>query len=225
MPQLAVREVTGEKVGQVEASEAVFGLPLNMDLIHQALHVLEAKRHHGTHKVQVRSDVSLTKAKWFRQKGLGRARHGSRSAAQFVGGYKAHGPHGDKRRVSLPKKMIRKALLSALSEQVRDGLVSVVAGLQVSKVSTGFVAEALHNLGVSGRTVLILAPDEYREPMLHLSCRNIPHLVRREVPHMSVRDVLWASHILISTAGVEAMNALATPSGASSQNEVPEGGE
>ena len=209
MPQLALRTITGEKVGEVEASDAVFGQPLNMDLIHQALHVLEIKRHYGVHKVQVRSDVSLTKAKWFRQKGLGRARHGSRSAAQFVGGYKAHGPHGDKRRVSLPKKMIRKALLSALSEQVRDGLVSAVDGFKVTQVSTGFVAQALHNLGVSGHAMLILSPDEYRDQALHLSCRNIPGLVRREVPHMSVRDVLWARHILISTAGVEAMNAMA----------------
>jgi large subunit ribosomal protein L4 len=208
MPQLALRTITGEKVGEVEASDAVFGQPLNMDLIHQALHVLEIKRHYGVHKVQVRSDVSLTKAKWFRQKGLGRARHGSRSAAQFVGGYKAHGPHGDKRRVSLPKKMIRKALLSALSEQVRDGLVSAVDGFKVTQVSTGFVAQALHNLGISGHAMLILSPDEYRDQALHLSCRNIPGLVRREVPHMSVRDVLWARHILISTAGVEAMNAM-----------------
>jgi large subunit ribosomal protein L4 len=196
-------------VGQVDVSDAVFGQPLNPDLIHQALHVLEIKRHSGSHRVLERSEVDMTKAKWFRQKGLGRARHGSRAAAQFVGGYKTHGPAGVKRTARLPKKMIRKALLSALSEQVRDGLVSVVEGLEVAKVSTGFVAEALRNLGVSGRTLLILAPEEYRNEELYLSCRNLQGLVRREVPHINVRDVLWATHILITSAGVDSMNALA----------------
>lgn len=208
MPQLAVRAITGEKVGEVEAKEAVFGQPLNMDLIHQALHVLEIKRHFGAHKVLRRSEIDLTKAKWFRQKGLGRSRHGSRAAAQFVGGNKAHGPTGEKRTARLPKKMIRKALLSALSEQVRDGLVSVVDGLAPSEVSTGFVAEALNNLGARGKVLLLLASDEYRDETLYRSCRNIPGLMRREAPHLSVRDVLWASHILVSSAGLDTMNAL-----------------
>ncbi len=203
MPQLAVRNMEGEKVDQVQVSDEVLGVPLHLDLIHQALRVVENRRHVGRHKTLTRSEVDLTGAKWYRQKGLGRARHGSRSANLFVGGYKAHGPTGVKRQLRLPKQMRRKALLSALSEQVRDGVVTIVDKFELPQISTKLVAQALENLGCDSRTLLLLSPEEYRDEVLYLSCRNIPKLVRREVPHFSVRDVLWAEDILITRAALE----------------------
>ena len=205
MPQLAVRNLEGEKVGQVEVSDQVLGVPLNLDLIHQALCVVENRRHVGRHKTLTRSEIDLTKAKWYRQKGLGRARHGSRSANLFVGGYKAHGPTGEKRVLRMPKRMRRKALLSALSEQVRDGVVTIIDGFELPEISTRAVAKALEKLGCNSRTLLLLSPEEFRDETLYLSCRNIPYLVRREVPHISVRDVLWAEHILITTKALDAL--------------------
>jgi len=209
MPQVVVRDMTGERVGEIEVSERVFGVPLNPDLVHQALCVVEGRRHVGRHRTLSRAEVDLSKSKWYRQKGLGRARHGSRSAAQFVGGYKAMGPSGHKHVPRMPKKMARKALLSVLSEQLRDGVVSVVEGFQLPAVSTKAMAEALKALGATGRVLLLLSPQEYRDETLYLSCRNLPGLLRREVPHFSVRDVLWASHLLITKAALEALEALA----------------
>lgn len=207
MPQLAIRNLEGEKVGQLEVADELLGLPLNPDLIHQALRTTESRRHVGSHRSLTRSEVSLTTAKWYRQKGLGRARHGSRSAAQFVGAYKALGPTGERRVLRLPQRMRRKALLSALSEQIRDGVVTVVDGFQLDGISTKAVARALGNLGCRGRTLLLLSPEEFRNEALYLSSRNIPRLMRREMPHLSVRDVLWADDIIITQAALEALQA------------------
>jgi large subunit ribosomal protein L4 len=203
MPQLAVRNLEGEKVGQVEVSDRLLGVPLNPDLLHQALCVVESRRHVGRHRTLSRGEVDLSKSKWYRQKGLGRARHGSRSANLFVGGHKAHGPDGRKRVLHLPKAMRRRALLSALSEQYRDGALTIVDRLALPAISTKSVVQALSNLGCKKRTLLILSPEEYRDQTLYLSCRNIGFLVRRAVPHISVRDVLAAEHILITTAALD----------------------
>lgn len=208
MAQLVLRDIKGERLGEIEVSDQVFGVRLNPDLVHQALSVVESRRHVGRHRALSRTEVDLSKSKWYRQKGLGRARHGSRSAAQFVGGYKAMGPSGLKHVPRIPKKMARKALLCVLSEQVRDGVVTAVEGFHLETVSTKAMAEALKALGATGRVLLLLSPEEYRDETLYLSCRNIPGLVRREVPHFSVRDVLWASHLVITKAGVEAFEAL-----------------
>ncbi|MBC7288088.1 MAG: 50S ribosomal protein L4 [Armatimonadetes bacterium] len=213
MPQLAVRNLEGDKVGQIEVSDSVLGVPLNVDLIHQALCVVESQRHVGRHRTLSRGEIDLSKAKWYRQKGLGRARHGSRSANLFVGGYKAHGPTGEKRILRLPKRMRRKALLSALSEQVRDGVVTVVDSFDLPEISTRAVARALDNLGCQSRTLLLLSPEEFRDQTLYLSCRNIPFLLRREVPHISVRDVLWAEHILITKRALDALAEFAQEGG------------
>lgn len=208
MPQLAVRNMEGEKVGQVDISDDLLGLPLNLDLVHQALCVVDNRRHVGRHRVLSRGEITATTAKWYRQKGLGRARHGSRTANLFVGGHKAHGPQGARRPLHLPRKMRRKALLSVLSEQVRDGIVTVLAGFDLPEISTRTVARVLSGLGCDGRTLLVLSPEEYRDETLYLSCRNLPGLLRREVPHFSVRDVIWAEDILITQAALERLQAV-----------------
>lgn len=213
MPQLAVRNTEGEKVGQVEVSDQVLGLPLHPDLIHQALRVVDSRRHWGRHRTLSRGEVNRTGGKWYRQKGTGRARHGSRSANLFVGGYKAHGPTGVKRTLRLPKRMRRQALLSALSQQVRDGVVTIIEGFDLAEVSTKQVAAALSNLGCDSRTLLLLSPEEFRDETLYLSCRNIPKLVRREVPHFSVRDVLWAEDIIITRAALAALENMVAEEG------------
>jgi large subunit ribosomal protein L4 len=107
-----------------------FNVPKNAKLLAQALHVYRARIHTGSSKVKTRGEVSLTKAKWYRQKGTGRARHGAKSAPIFVGGGVAHGPKGIKRTLSLPKKMRRKARDIALSIKARDKKVVGVIKLE-----------------------------------------------------------------------------------------------
>lgn len=107
----------------------------NEPLLAQAIHVYRDRTHKGTSKVKTRSAVALTTAKWYRQKGTGRARHGAQSAPIFVGGGVAHGPKGVKRILELPKKMRRKALFSALSFKAKDHAVVAVGDLEAIKKS------------------------------------------------------------------------------------------
>lgn len=116
---------------------------LNDKLLAQAIHVYRDRAHFGTHKTKTRGEIKLTKAKWYKQKGTGGARHGARSAPLFVGGGKAHGPTGVDRRLTLPKKMRRKALAIALSQKAKDGRVVAVDG--ISKLKKTKEAQKLIN--------------------------------------------------------------------------------
>ncbi len=105
----------------------------NMALLAQAIRVYEDKLHLGLSKTKTRGEVALSKRKAWRQKGTGRARHGARSAPIFTGGGVTHGPKGVKAKLSLPKKMRRKALGVALSIKAKNGEVLVVDGLSSLK--------------------------------------------------------------------------------------------
>jgi large subunit ribosomal protein L4 len=119
--------------------ETVVNLPAefnespNMALIAHALHVTRNRLHMGRAKTLTRGEVSLTKKKVWRQKGTGRARHGARSAPIFVGGGKAHGPTGERRILTLPKKMRRKALNSAFSLKAKENQIVLIEGLDKIK--------------------------------------------------------------------------------------------
>ena len=105
----------------------------NPALLAQAIRVYEGRRHPGISKIKTRGEVVASKRKIYRQKGTGRARHGALSAPIFVGGGKAHGPKGVKRKLELPKKMRRKAVSVALGQKVKNGDLLVVDGLSSLK--------------------------------------------------------------------------------------------
>ncbi len=207
MPTMAVNDMAGQKVDEIQLSEEWFAAPLHHDLIHQALVTVDRRRKQYAGRTKTRSEINLTKAKWYRQKGTGRARHGAQSAPIFVGGSKAHGPRGQRRRVKLPKKMRRKALQSALSAQVADGSVVIIDEIKVDEIRTKTVVAMLENLVCDGNILVLLSEDEYLDQYIYLSSRNIPHLATREVPHFSVRDVLWANHIIITRQALAEMGA------------------
>ena len=106
---------------------------INMALLAQAVHVYRDRTHRGTSKVKTRGDVSLTTAKWYRQKGTGNARHGAKSAPIFVGGGVTHGPKGIKRVLTLSRKMRQKALVSAFSYKNKKSDLVAVDGMATLK--------------------------------------------------------------------------------------------
>jgi len=207
MPTMAVNNMKGTKIGEVQLSEEWFAAPLHHDLIHQALVTMDHKRKQQAGRTKTRSEINLTTAKWYRQKGTGRARHGAQSASIFVGGNKAHGPRRQRRHVKLPKKMRRKALQSALSAQVADGCVVIIDQIIVEEIRTKTIVEMLAALRCAGHVLMLLSEDEYLDQYIYYSSRNIPDLVTREVPHFSVRDVLWADHIIVTRRALAEMGA------------------
>ena len=203
MPQLSLYDTTGQKVGQVEGDEDVFGVPMNRDLLHQAVLVIDGHRNMKAGRAKSRGEVNRTTAKMYRQKGLGRARHGARSAPLFVGGGVAHPPQGNRHVLTMPKKARRKALGAALSDLARHGKVLVLQELALAAPRTKDVVELLDNMHVTGRVIMLVSSDEINNESNAKSARNVPGLVLRESPHLNARDALWADYIVLTQAGLQ----------------------
>lgn len=184
----------GEKVGEVELRSDIYEVPVNVPLMHQALVRQLANAHLGTHKAKSRGEVNRTKAKWYRQKGTGRARHGSRNANLFVGGGVAHGPRPRKYAKKMPRKMRRAALRSALSVKAMENRIVVLDVLEMEVPKTKEMLAVLRNLGLD-RRVLILLPE--RSEMVEKSARNLPQVKTLRTNYLNVRDLLEYDHVLM----------------------------
>ena len=118
--EVSVKDINGKEVSTLDLPADIFEVEVNTGLMHQAYVRQMANARQGTVKTKTRSEVRMTKAKWYRQKGTGRARHGAKSAPIFVGGGLAHGPRPRKYTKSMPKKMRRQAIRCTLSALARD---------------------------------------------------------------------------------------------------------
>jgi len=119
--------VKAKSIGEIPLD--LFEKEENDYLVAQAMRVYTNRAHKALSKVKTRGEVLLTKSKWYRQKGTGRARHGAKSAPIFVGGGKAHGPRGIKRELELPLKMKRKALAIVLNRKLKDKKIFLIDGV------------------------------------------------------------------------------------------------
>jgi len=124
--ELKVKNWDNAEVGALDVSEAVFGADVRPDILHRVVNWQLAKRRAGTHKVKERGEVNRTKSKWFRQKGSGRARHGSQNANLFRGGGVSHGPRPRDHGFSLPKKIRAMGMRCALSAKAKAGQLIVI---------------------------------------------------------------------------------------------------
>ncbi len=200
MPRISVRNMAGEEVGDLDLKPEVFEVEPNIPLMHQAVVAEEANARQGTASTKTRGEVSGGGRKPYRQKGTGRARQGSIRAPHYTHGGVVFGPHPRSYRQSMPVKMRRGALKSALSARVADGAVVVVDEIKLDKISTKQMAAFLDGLDAYGRTLLVLdsITDEIKK-----STRNIPGVEVRMSPGISVRDVLNAEKIIMTRAAVE----------------------
>src|SRR5574341_423225 len=192
--QVDVKNIAGETVGEVELRDDIFGIEPNRAVMHQALVRQLTNRRLGTHSTKSRGDVSRSKAKWYRQKGTGRARHGSRNAPIFVGGGIAHGPHPHKYTKHMPKKMRRAAVRSALSARAADDGIVVVDTLEMKSPKTRDMADALHRLVGESSALVVLA--EANEPV-ELSVRNLPGAYYLRASYLNVRDLLKYDKVIL----------------------------
>src|SRR6201999_789081 len=153
--KIDVIKLAGDKSGSVDLPDDIFGIEeIRADILQRCVTWQLAKRRAGTHKIQVRNEVSRTGKKMYKQKGTGGARHGSRRAAQFVGGAKAHGPVVRSHAFDLPKKVRALALRHALSSKARDGSLIVVDSLILQEVKTAALREQLGKIGVTHALVI-----------------------------------------------------------------------
>jgi large subunit ribosomal protein L4 len=188
--EVNVLNMQGEKVDAVELPAAIFEAPINVDLMHQAYVRQMANGRLGTHSTKGRSDVSGGGRKPWRQKGTGRARQGSIRAAQWVGGGKIHTPKPRDYSKSMPRKMRRAALRSALSAKAADDGVVVLDVLTLPEIKTRLMSQSLGSL-VGDDSVLILIPeknDDYQRVIL--SSNNLPGTKTLLANYLNVRDLL-----------------------------------
>ncbi|MBM3472117.1 MAG: 50S ribosomal protein L4 [Armatimonadetes bacterium] len=205
MAEAALYNCNGEKIDQVTLPDQLFDAAPNHTLVYQAAIRLGRVRRVGSVNTQRRSDVSKTSAKWYRQKGTGHARHGSRSASVFVGGNKPHGPHGRKTTDGLPKRVRRQAAFAVLSERRRQARLTVVDELAIEDYSTRRFREILDSLEAFGKILVVIGPGEDPEERIYRSGRNIPGVTIRVAPHLSLDDLLHSERIVLTRAGLNTL--------------------
>jgi large subunit ribosomal protein L4 len=190
-----VKSVVGAKAGTVELDETIFGITPNIPVMHQVVTAQLAARRAGSQSTKTRAEVQGGGAKPWRQKGTGRARAGSSRSPNWVGGGVSHAPKPRSYVQRTPKKMIRLALRSALSDRAADGKVVVLDGWGLESPSTRSAAQALDSLGVTGRALVVLSEaDEVAWKSLR-NLQTVHCLLARE---LNAYDVLVSDYIVFT---------------------------
>jgi len=197
MPVLDVVDLNNQKVSEVELNDDVFGAEVNENLLYEAVRQFQASRRAGTHKTKVRSEVSGSGKKLWKQKGTGRARMGSVRSPIWRHGGTVHGPVPRDYSYSLPKKMLKGAMRSALSAKVRDGELKVVQAFDFGDHKTKNAMNALATLE-AGRTVLVVENGENRN--LSLGVRNLKGVTLLPTRDVNPYHLLGHKSVLISEA-------------------------
>ena len=203
--KLDVIKLDGGKGGSIELPDDIFGIEdIRGDILQRCVTWQLAKRRSGNHKIQVRNEVSRTSKKMYKQKGTGGARHGSRRAAQFVGGAKAHGPVVRSHAFDLPKKVRALALRHALSSKAKGGSLVVVDNVTLADPKTAALRDQLGKLGLTN--VLVIAGAAV-DNNFKLAARNIPNVDVLPNAGLNVYDVLRRHTLVLTKDAVEAIQA------------------
>jgi large subunit ribosomal protein L4 len=203
--KLDVIKLDGGKAGSVDLDDAIFGIAdIRGDILQRVVTWQLAKRRSGNHKIQVRNEVSRTGKKMYKQKGTGSARHGSRRAAQFVGGAKAHGPVVRSHAFDLPKKIRAMALRHALSSKAKAGSIIVLDNAVLTDPKTAALRANFDKIGL--KNALVIAGPEV-DGNFKLAARNIPNIDVLPNAGLNVYDVLRRHTLVLTKDAVEAINA------------------
>jgi large subunit ribosomal protein L4 len=195
-----VINMQGKKVDTTELPAGIFEAPIKRDLMHQALVRQLANARLGTHKTKSRGEVRGGGQKPWRQKGTGRARHGSRRSPIWVGGGKVHTPRPRDYSLKMPRKMRRAALRSALSVKASQQEILVLDKLALDTPKTKEVAQRLEAL-VGNTSVLILLPDS--DMQLEKSVSNLTSAKTLRANYLNVRDLLHYERVILPLEAVE----------------------
>ena len=202
--KVTVQNLDGASAGDIELSDAVFGIEPRADILHRVVTWQLENRRGTARPTRERSDVARTGKKFGRQKGGGTARHGDRAAPIFIGGGKAHGAKKREFEQSLNKKIRALGLKMALSAKARNGLV-VVDSLELSDAKTKVVAETFGKNGWSGKVLVI--DGEAVENGFRLAAGNLPGVNVLPAVGANVYDILKHDTLVLTRAAVEKLEA------------------
>ncbi len=192
----------GEVAGSLALPKEIFGLEFNADLVHQIAVSLSANKRQISAHAKIRSEVRGGGRKPWRQKGTGRARHGSIRSPLWKGGGITHGPRND--RIfgkDIPKKMRRKALLMVLSQKAKDNQLVVLDKIESEKGKTKEMAAVLFKLPCEKATTLIALPDYDKK--LFMAARNINKISIEDARNLNVLDLLNHKYLLVTKDSIK----------------------
>lgn len=192
-------DTQGKDAGTVDLPETVFGVRPHTAVMHEVLLAQLAAKRSGTHSTKTRGEVAGSTRKIYRQKGTGRARHGSRKAPIFKGGGIIFGPKPREYAQDTPRKVRRLAVRSALSAKAKDGRVVVVEPLQLDAPRSRAVVELLNRLPVAGKTLMVTPTAD---ALLARSAANVRGVTVRAAASVSLRDVLGADYLVLTRPAV-----------------------
>jgi large subunit ribosomal protein L4 len=217
MATVDVRTPAGDRVGSATLDPMTFGLVPNVAVMHQVVTAQLAAARAGSHSTLTRAEVRGGGRKPWRQKGSGRARHGSIRSPQWTGGGVAMGPKPRSYRQRTPKKMIQLALRSALSDRAAQERVVVVERWEFSAPRTRDARAALSALGLDGRVLVVVARDD---EVAAKSFRNLPEVHVLLATELNAYDVLCSDWVVFTEATLPG----ATVPGATADDEQAEAG-
>ena len=200
MPKAVIYNMAGDKVGEYELSEAVFGIEPNEAVLHASVKNYLANQRQGTQSALTKGEVSYTTKKPWRQKGTGRARAGYAGSPVWRHGGVAFAPKPRDYRYSLTKKTRRLALKSALSAKAAEESILVIDGLKVEEIKTKPFAEFLKKIGVEGKAMVI---TENVDEAVVKSARNIPGVTTTTATIISANGVHNNRELVVDKAALQ----------------------
>lgn len=200
MPTVKMYNMDGKEVGEVQLSEAIFGIEPNMPVMHAAVKNHLANRRQGTQSALTRAEVSGGGKKPWRQKGTGRARAGSTRAPHWVHGGVAFAPKPRDYSYNLNRKVKRLALKSALSAKVQEGGVVVIDDLKMNEIKTKDFKSFLDKVDAGGKAVVV---TENADEKVYKSARNIPGVKATSATILNTYDIINSGKFVVSQAALK----------------------
>lgn len=200
MPNVALYNISGKQVGEIELNDNTFGANVNVEAMHQVVKMYLANQRQGTQSALTRAEVSGGGIKPWRQKGTGRARQGSTRSPQWKHGGIVFAPKPRSYRYTVPKKIKRIAMKSALSSKVNDNNIVVIEELNFDAPKTKQVISLLENLKVDSKTLIVLADNNEN---VVKSARNIKGVKTALVNTLNVYDILNYDKFIITKDAVK----------------------
>ena len=200
MPKLNVLNVSGQNVGEIELSDSIFGVEVNGHVLYEVVKNQLANKRQGTQSAKTRAEVRGGGRKPWKQKGTGRARQGSTRSVQWVGGGVAFAPKPRSYKYTLPKKVRRLAMKSALSSKVQNSEVIVLDALNMDAPKTKEFAQILNNINAAKKALVVIAD---KNDNVIKSARNIEGVQTALVNTMNVYDILKYDSFIITTDAVK----------------------
>ncbi len=202
MPKAKVFNMAGQEIGEIELSEAVFGIEPNKSVLHDSVKNHLANCRQGTQSALTKGEVDFTTKKPWRQKGTGRARAGYAGAPEWTHGGVAFAPKPRDYSYSLNKKVRKLAMKSALSAKAAENEVLVIDGLKVDEIKTKTFKEFLNKLGISGKALVV---TENGDEKVVKSARNIPGVATTTATILSPYMILTNGVMVVDKAALTKM--------------------